>query len=152
MKILDFHFSWETIRFEWKDIQTEITSSNQLTFRSLDEVGDDAFIVAIAQVSSQSLDRSRKQNQAKLGEKQDALKQFNMLKAFKYQPTWWQLAYNFEQTLIGLIMPTENDGGATIGYIGVVPEHRGKRYVNDLLMQGTLTLKSNGAVRIRESC
>jgi hypothetical protein len=60
LKILDFHFSWETIRFEWKDIQTEIASSNRLMFRSLDQVGDDAFIVAIAQVSSQSLDRSRK--------------------------------------------------------------------------------------------
>lgn len=102
-------------------------------FRSLDQVGDDAFIEAIAQVSLQSLDRSILQNQAKLGDKQNALEQFNMLKAFKYQPTWWQLAYNFEETLIGLIMPTENDGGVTIGYIGVVPEHRGKGYVNDLL-------------------
>ncbi|NMG11546.1 hypothetical protein DP117_33695 [Brasilonema sp. UFV-L1] len=46
-------------------------------------------------------------------------------------------------------MPAENDGGPIIGYIGVVPEHRGKGYVNDLLQQGTLILKSNGAVRIR---
>jgi ribosomal protein S18 acetylase RimI-like enzyme len=144
-----FSLSRETIRFEWKDIQTEIASSNQLTFRSLDQVGDDAFIQAIAKVSSQTLDRSILQNQARLGEKQYALEQFNMLKAFKYQPTWWQLAYNFEETLIGLIMPTENDGGATIGYIGVVPEHRGKGYVNDLIIQGTLILKSNGAARIR---
>ncbi|MBW4570737.1 MAG: hypothetical protein KME31_22750 [Tolypothrix carrinoi HA7290-LM1] len=39
-----FSLSRETIRFEWKDIQTEIASSNRLMFRSLDQVGDDAFI------------------------------------------------------------------------------------------------------------
>lgn len=135
-----FSLKRETIRFEWKDTQTQIVPSNRLTFRSLDEIGEDAFIDAIAQVSLETRDISL-QNQA--------LEYFNTLKAFKYQPTWWQLAYTLDQTVVGLIMPIENDGGPVIGYIGVLPKHRGKGYVNDLLNQGTLTLKSNGATRIR---
>lgn len=48
----------ETIRFEWKNTQTQIEPSNRLTLRSLNEVGEDAFINAIMQVSLQTLDRS----------------------------------------------------------------------------------------------
>jgi RimJ/RimL family protein N-acetyltransferase len=143
-----FSLKRETIRFEWKDIQSQIMSSNRLKFRAFDEVSEDAFINAIMEVSSQSLDNSILQNRGRLGKEQDAREHFRLLKAFKYQANWWQLAYTREDNFVGLIMPTENDGGAIIGYIGVVPEHRGKGYVNDLLQQGTLTHKSNGAVRI----
>ncbi|MDF5723365.1 MAG: hypothetical protein PUP91_23415 [Rhizonema sp. PD37] len=62
------------------------------------------------------------------------------MKAFKYKPEWWQLAYTQDGSLVGLIMPVENDIGPTIGYIGVISEYRGQGYVNDLLAQGTLTL------------
>ncbi|BAY49722.1 GCN5-related N-acetyltransferase [Scytonema sp. HK-05] len=144
-----FSLKRETIRFEWKDTQTQITPSNRLTFRSLNEVGEDAFIHAMMQVSSQTRDRSILHEQATLGLEQEALERFHKSKAFKYKPTWWQLAYTQDGTLVGLIMPAENDGGPIIACIGVVPEHRGQGYVNDLLQQGTLTLKSNGAVRIR---
>ncbi|KAB8315656.1 GNAT family N-acetyltransferase [Tolypothrix campylonemoides VB511288] len=144
-----FSLKRETIRFEWKDTQTQITPSNRLTFRSLNEVGEDAFIHAMMQVSSQTRDRSILHEQARLGLEQEALERFHKSKAFKYKPTWWQLAYTQDGTLVGLIMPAENDGGPIIACIGVVPEYRGQGYVNDLLQQGTLTLKSNGAVRIR---
>jgi RimJ/RimL family protein N-acetyltransferase len=144
-----FTLKSETIRFEWKDTQTQIVPSNRLTFRSLEQVGEDAFIDAIIQVSSQTLDRSISKDQVKLGQEQEARERFKLFKAFNYQSAWWQLAYTNEESLVGLILPAENDGGAIIGYIGVVPEHRGKGYVNDLLNQGTLTLKSNDARRIR---
>ena len=144
-----FSLNRETVRFEWKDTQTQVTPSNRLTFRSLNQVGEDVFIYAIMQVSSQTLDRSILHDQARLGLEQEALERFHTSKALKYKPTWWQLAYTQDDTLVGLIMPAENDGGPIIAYIGVVPKYRGQGYVNDLLQQGTLTLKSNGAVRIR---
>lgn len=53
-----------------------------------------------------------------------------------YQPQWWQLAYTTEGVLVGFVQPlifraTPREG--TIGYIGVLPEQRGHRYVDDLL-------------------
>ncbi|NMG09835.1 GNAT family N-acetyltransferase [Brasilonema sp. UFV-L1] len=97
-----FSLKRETIRFEWRDTQTQIAPSNRLTFRSLDEVGEDAFIKAIMQVSSQSLDRSISYDRAKLGPEQDAVEHFHLLKSLKYKPTWWQLAYSEDDTLVGL--------------------------------------------------
>jgi RimJ/RimL family protein N-acetyltransferase len=46
-------------------------------------------------------------------------------------------------------MPTKSPAFATIGYIGVVPEQRGKGYIDTLLRQGTATLLTAGAVTIR---
>jgi hypothetical protein len=41
-------------------------------------------------------------------------------------PAWWELAFTTDDRLAGLVMPTRVTGAATIGYIGVAPEMRGK--------------------------
>lgn len=46
-------------------------------------------------------------------------------------------------------MPARNPTSPVIDYIGVVPEHRGEGYVDDLLARGAETLLSAGAERIR---
>lgn len=152
-----FSLTRETRRFENVETRgvlqgfefTQIRRSPRLIFRTLDDVGEDAFINTIMRVSENSLDRILQQEQEKLGTEQYAYEKFKTLKAFKYKPTWWQLAYTEDDSLVGLIMPAENDGGPIIGYIGVIPEHRGQGYVNDLLAQGTLTLKADGATCVR---
>jgi RimJ/RimL family protein N-acetyltransferase len=48
-----------------------------------------------------------------------------------------------------LVMPARNATSAVINFIGVVPEHRGKGYVDDLLAEGTATLHAAGAERVR---
>jgi ribosomal protein S18 acetylase RimI-like enzyme len=48
---------------------------------------------------------------------------------------WWRLAYDTGGDLVGLVMPTRNPSSATIGYLGVVPEHRGHRYADDLVAE-----------------
>lgn len=42
----------------------------------------------------------------------------------------------------------DRDDDRSIAYIGVVPEHRGHGYVNDLLAQGTRTPAEAGVERI----
>ncbi len=147
MEQVGFEFARETRRFEW--LQTEIIPSQRLVFRSLDDVGEAVFVEAMMRVSENTLDRLLQQEIETLGLAESAIEQFQLLQAFKYKSTWWQLAYNQTGDLVGVIMPTENDGGAIIGYIGVVPEHRGNGYVNDLLAQGTVTLEADGACRVR---
>jgi hypothetical protein len=41
---------------------------------------------------------------------------------------------------VGLVMPAEPPGFLTLFYVGVVPEMRGRGYVDDLLAAGTATL------------
>lgn len=139
----------ETCRFELQAITAEVKPSKRLLYRTLDDVGEDSFIDAIERVSSDSLDRIIKQEMEELGTKEYAHEYFKRMKAFKYKSTWWQLAYTSDGALVGLVMPAENDGGAIIGYLGVAPEQRGHRYSTELLTQGTQTLLSDGATRIR---
>lgn len=146
---LGFSLIRETCRFSFQAASTEIKPSERLVFRTLNEVGEDTFINTIMRVSSNSLDRILQQQMEELGALTTARERFQTLKAFKYKPTWWQLAYTQDGAVAGLIMPAENDGGPIIGYMGVIPEHRGQGYVNELLAQGTLTLKADGANRVR---
>ena len=62
---------------------------------------------------------------------------------------WWRLAYDAEGKLIGFGIPSVNNGGPVVGYLGVLPEHRGQGYINDLLAEITHQLAETGADRIR---
>ena len=59
-----------------------------------------------------------------------------------FEPSWWELAYDADDNLVGLVMPARSPTFLTIGYIGIVPEQRGHGYVNDLLARGTATLRA----------
>lgn len=62
--------------------------------------------------------------------------------------TWWRLASTPDGELVGLHVPARNPVGATIGFIGVVPEQRGHGYAYDLLVECTRDLVEQGAERI----
>jgi RimJ/RimL family protein N-acetyltransferase len=61
---------------------------------------------------------------------------------------WWRLAYTPGGDLAGLAVPCRNYQHPAIGYIAVVPEHRGRGYGFDLLAEATQILVSEGADRI----
>ncbi len=58
---------------------------------------------------------------------------------------WWRTAYTPEGELAGIHIPAHNPSGPTIGFIGVVPEQRGRGYAYDLLADCTHHLVEQGA-------
>jgi RimJ/RimL family protein N-acetyltransferase len=64
---------------------------------------------------------------------------------------WWRVATLPDGEPVGFVIPARNNYNPIIAYIGVVPEHRGRRYVDDILAEGTRTLVANDAPRIRAS-
>lgn len=52
---------------------------------------------------------------------------------------------------VGFVVPARNPYNAIIAYIGVLPEHRGKGYVDDILAAGTRLLAAEDVPRIRAS-
>lgn len=58
---------------------------------------------------------------------------------------WWQLAHTPDGELAGIHIPAHNPSGPTVGFIGVVPEHRGRGYAYDLLAECTHFLVERGA-------
>ncbi|WP_328394924.1 GNAT family N-acetyltransferase [Streptomyces sp. NBC_00390] len=58
---------------------------------------------------------------------------------------WWQLAFTPGGELVGLHIPARNPSGPCVGFIGVVPEQRGRGYAYDLLVECTHFLAEQGA-------
>jgi ribosomal protein S18 acetylase RimI-like enzyme len=47
----------------------------------------------------------------------------------------WRLGLDHSGTLVGAVLPTRNPVSATIGYLGVLPELRGRGDVDDLIAE-----------------
>lgn len=140
-----FTMKRETNRFEWRREDTPPTVPKRLAFRTLEEVGEEAFVDAMSRVSEGTLDREIQGEREHLGPERAARQFFEDSSKLEYDARWWQLAYDKPSgELIGLVMPAKNPVSMTINYIGVVPEHRGKGYVDDLLALGTTTLHEAG--------
>lgn len=128
---------------------TEKENSSGITFRSLNEVGEKEFIKAIELVSVNTLDMEDQLSIRTLGSERAALDYYNTLKSIDLNGEWWQLAYDSQENLIGLVVPQKLDETyGAINYIGVVPEKRGNGYVKDLLIKGITILKENGLNKV----
>ena len=141
LQSVGFAFKRETERFEWQGEGPPVVSK-RLYFRTLEEVGEEALVDAMERVSEGTLDREIREERERLGSQGAAREFFEDAQRVKYEPSWWHLAYSSEGELVGLTMPSEPPGFLTIFYIGVVPEMRGRGYVDDLLADVTSTLLS----------
>jgi RimJ/RimL family protein N-acetyltransferase len=139
----------ETIRFEWRNGGILLSGPDRLVFRTLDEVGKDAFVDAVVRVSKDTLDREIQSEREEHGPEKAGREFFELESHLEHEPSWWHLAYTPEGELVGLIMASKNPTSPVIGYIGVVPEQRGRGYVDDLLAMGTETLRAAGAEQVR---
>jgi ribosomal protein S18 acetylase RimI-like enzyme len=137
------------LRWEWTPRSPLPEPAARLSFRTLQDVGDAVFIDAIRRVAEGSLDSWLKLNATRLGAERAAREHFETARTLKHEPHWWQLAYDGEGDLVGLVMAAHNGAFPIIEFIGVVPEQRGHGYVDDLLAMGTSVLASAGATHIR---
>jgi RimJ/RimL family protein N-acetyltransferase len=60
----------------------------------------------------------------------------------------WRLAYDPEGRCVGVTVPGHGPWGADIGYVGVLPAHRGRGYVDDLLVEASRLLVDGGWTEI----
>lgn len=131
------------------EVSIEEQSSSDITFRNLTEVGEEDFIKAIELVSVNTLDTDDQLSIEKLGSEGAALDYYNTLKSIDLQADWWQLAYDNQGNLIGLVVPQKLDETCgAINYIGVVPGKRGNGYVKELLIKGTSILNEHGLDKV----
>ncbi len=136
-------FIWSHIR------QPRIAAPERLVYQALPEAGQQAFLRAIQRAGNQSLDRIERSERERLGIEQAAREQFKLLRSFDHRPEWWQLAYRQDGALVGYAAPVllaAEEG--SIGYLGVVPEQRGRGYGTDLLQKGAALLQEFGVPEI----
>ncbi|MFE6307528.1 GNAT family N-acetyltransferase [Nocardiopsis sp. NPDC057823] len=58
--------------------------------------------------------------------------------------SWWRIATGPDGEPVGFVLPARNAKHPIIGYIAVLPEHRGNGYIDDLLAEGTRVLVEEG--------
>lgn len=123
-------------------------SPGRVSFRSLESAGRVAFVDAIERVTHDTLDRLDEREARELGSRAAAELTFDLLSDMHREPGWWELAFNGDGTMVGLVVPQVLGAGVgVINYIGVVPERRGTGLVDDLLARGTWRA-SHGTERI----
>lgn len=123
----------ERLGYRWSAEKDGLPArSDRLEFRP---ASDAELLVALRRVLEGTFDAHSRRDVAEHGLDEAARIQLKGLYWFPSPREWWQLAYDREGELAGLIIPARNYSMPTIGYIGVVPEQRGKGYVDDLLAE-----------------
>jgi RimJ/RimL family protein N-acetyltransferase len=107
------------------------------------------FLAAFRRVAQGSLDVTTRRNVAALGADRQARQDMAVYRSLPGERDWWRLAYTPDGRLAGLAIPSRSPDGPTVGYLGVVPELRGRGLVDDLLAEITRFHAESGAQQIR---
>jgi GNAT superfamily N-acetyltransferase len=144
------------VPFIWEEPKPRVIVPSRLLYRSLEEVGDEEFVIAIRLCLKESMDRRDLKLLQEMGEYNLARQSFEEIgSTFDYQRSWWCLAYTQDDDLVGFLQPVifrgcrkDNLEEGTIYNYGVVPKHRGHGYGRDLLLKTTAILQNVGVWRI----
>lgn len=136
----------ERWRYEWTPESGVPADPGRLRFAASDD--DEAFVAVMARVTDGSLDADTRHAVARGGAEGCAREQLAIYRAMPGERGWWRLAYAGGD-LVGFAIPSANDNGPVVGYLGVVPEARGRGYAGELLAEITRILAADGAERIR---
>jgi RimJ/RimL family protein N-acetyltransferase len=118
----------------------------RLRFRP--EPDDDVVLGIFRRVHQGSLDAHAQRMIASAGLDAAAAEDLEILRSMPGPRDWWRVAATADGDLVGLAVPTRNYTDPVIGYIAVLPEHRGRGYAYDLLAEATHLLAAEGADRI----
>jgi RimJ/RimL family protein N-acetyltransferase len=135
--------------FLWQAGQPDHTPERapRLHFQSAQELGEEPFARVMARAVVGTLDRQDIYYRELVGP--DAWGR-EMLGYLSDDASSWLLALESDGTEVGyvLIGSFDEPGRATIAHIGVVPEARGRGYVDDLLQAGNAAARRRGFDRI----
>jgi ribosomal protein S18 acetylase RimI-like enzyme len=124
----------ERLDLLWERGNPVPSPSDRLRFGSVD---DDTLVDLVARCGDGSLDAHTAQRRARLGRDGTARFEVEQMRDFPGPRDWWRAAYTPDGEPVGFVLPTADGVYHAVGYLGVVPEHRGRGYVNDLLGEGT---------------
>ncbi|MET9395673.1 GNAT family N-acetyltransferase [Streptomyces sp. NPDC006624] len=109
------------------------------------EPDDAVFLDALRRIHSVTLDAHALKAIAEGGLDRAAQEELDFFHWCPSPRAWWQVAYTPQGETAGIHIPAHNPSGPCIGFIGVLPEHRGRGYAYDLLAECTHFLAERGA-------
>ncbi|MFG3053683.1 GNAT family N-acetyltransferase [Kitasatospora sp. NPDC048239] len=133
----------ERLLYHWTAEQGLPERPGRLRFSA--EPDDAVFFDALRRIHSATLDAHALRAVEEGGLDQAAQEEIDFFHWCPSPREWWQLAHTPEGDLAGIHIPAHNPSGPVIGFIGVLPEHRGRGYAYDLLAECTHFLVEQGA-------
>ncbi|MGC0207870.1 GNAT family N-acetyltransferase [Streptomyces levis] len=115
----------------------------RLEFRA--EPDDAVFFDALRRIHSATLDAHALLAIEEGGLDQAAQQELDFFHWCPSPRDWWQVAYTPEGETAGIHIPAHNPSGPCVGFIGVMPDQRGRGYAYDLLAECTHFLVERGA-------
>lgn len=135
----------ERLSYVWTSDTPLPSRSTRLRFSPGD---DQTFLDVFAQVAQGSLDVLTQRNLIEMGAEAQAADDLAFYRGLPGDREQWRLADDTSGRRIGFIIPSRSAYDASVSYLGVVPQHRGHGYVDDLLAEITHMHASAGALRI----
>ncbi|MFF7355976.1 MULTISPECIES: GNAT family N-acetyltransferase [Streptomyces] len=109
------------------------------------EPDDTVFFDLLRRIHSVTLDAHARRAIEQGGPDRAAQQELDVFHWFPSPRAWWQIARTPEGETVGVHIPAHNPSGPCVGFIGVVPEQRGRGYAYDLLAECTHFLVAQGA-------
>jgi ribosomal protein S18 acetylase RimI-like enzyme len=136
----------ERLQYEWTRAAGVPDTDGRLVFSP--EPDDTVFLNAFLRVAEGSLDAHTRDSVAAVGPEAAARESMQFYLDRPGKRDWWRLAHTADGALAGLAIPSATPYARNVGYLGVVPELRGRGYVDELLAEITRCHADAGADRI----
>lgn len=139
----------ERIQLEWTAEAPDEPSQHPTTTRlALRPGSDEEFLDLFAPATCGSLDVMTQRALAVSSAEATAREELDFYLACPGEPGWWRVADGPSGEAVGFVIPSATPYGRNVGYLGVLPEHRGQGYVDELLAYVTAFHRAAGATRI----
>ncbi|MFD8568786.1 GNAT family N-acetyltransferase [Streptomyces sp. NPDC059639] len=136
----------ERLQFEWTPESPLPAAPERLVFSP--EPDDEVFLQAMLRVAEGTLDAHTLESEAATGREDTARESLQFYLDRPGKREWWRLAHTPDGALAGLAIPSATPYNRNVGYLGVVPELRGRGYVSEVLAAITRFQAEDGAERV----
>ncbi|MGA4844333.1 GNAT family N-acetyltransferase [Streptomyces sp. G45] len=138
----------ERLRLEWRPESPVPQPGGRLVFRPVRDAEE--LVGLMASVLDGTLDAHGRDDLTRMSVREAATQHYETELARYTSPhDWWRVATLPDGEPVGFVIPARNDYNPIIAYIGVLPAHRGRGYIDDVLAEGTRVLAEQGVPRVR---
>jgi RimJ/RimL family protein N-acetyltransferase len=137
--------SLERRQYAWTPENGIPAASTRVKFRS---GSDEEFVELFRESARGSLDVETRLALESTDEFSQAQDDFEFYASCPGERAWWKVATDRDGAVVGFIVPSATPYHRNVGYLGVLPSHRGKGLVDDLLGEVTRIHAHAGTDRI----
>lgn len=135
----------ERLQFQWETGRPLPSEPGSLIFTPAD---DDTFVRLFAAAAEGSLDVMTRRELESSSAHELARSEVDFYLACPGDRSWWRTAATADGTVVGVAIPSATPSNRNVGYLAVLPEHRGRGYVDGILAFITRFHAKEGASRI----